>query len=105
MKKLKPIQIIGILAVFLLFGARMYTSYLQEQERKKQQQLIYDLSRMQLEQQMEADKQRADDAMRVILEDTKQNLDSMQTAMDSLRIKLEEDSKRFQEQFGTSDTN
>jgi len=104
MKKLTSRQLIGLAVVILFAGARVISSFTQRQQEKERQELIQELSRMQVEERMEKSKKQSEEALNAVLEANKRNLDSLQVGLDSMRIKLEADKKRFEEQFGTEET-
>lgn len=95
--KNKTWRIVGVVAIAALFGARMYFSYEQKKERERQQQMLYDLSRMQMEERQKNYKADMDSMTKTLTSDI--NLDEIQKGLDSLGKKLKEDKEKFEKEM------
>ena len=92
--KNKKWRIVALIGVILLFAVRMYNAKRQEDNREQQKQLMYELS----EQQMR-ERQKADTLLKINTDQIFEGLDEQKRKLDSMRVKLEENQLKFQEQM------
>lgn len=91
MKKAKIWRLLGGIGLVLLFSARVYTSYLEREERASQEQMMQDLSRMQYEQNESLREQMQED----LHQDMMNDLEESRARLDSIGKSLERSRLRF----------
>lgn len=75
-----------IIGMVLLFGARMYTSFLQREERDNQRRMMEDLSRIQAEQRAEQHEQLMQQLNQDIADDLQKSLDRIDSLGSALEL-------------------
>ncbi len=88
-------KIVGTVAIFLLFAARIYMIFEKRKEHEKQQQMMEELSRMQSEQFRENYAKNMDSISKSLVND----LSEQTKALDSIGKKMKADQEAFEKKM------
>lgn len=94
MKRLKGWRLIALIGMILLFAARVYFAFEKEKNIEKQNRMIEELSRQQLQDRIDNPPK-----FEIISDSTMDNLEKQQAKLDSIGRELEESRKKFEEQM------
>lgn len=94
MKRLKGWRLVALIGIILLFAARVYFAFEKQENIEKQNRMIDELSRQQMQDRLDNPPK-----FEIISDSTMKNLEKQQAELDSIGKALEENRKKFEEQM------